>query len=103
MHMHLQARKAVLEKYANGIEDFVCCQGYAGKCCCIEPGTYCKGSAAGLCCEGCCCPMISLSIARVHLMDMKQVCPDPHLTLTLTLTLALTLTLTLTINLTACT
>jgi len=71
------ARKAVLEKYANGIEDFVCCQGYAGKCCCIEPGTYCKGSAAGLCCEGCCCPVLSLSIARVHLMDMKQVRPDP--------------------------
>mmetsp|Transcript_7229 Transcript_7229/g.17989 ORF Transcript_7229/g.17989 Transcript_7229/m.17989 type:complete len:233 (+) Transcript_7229:41-739(+) len=71
------ARKAVLEKYANGIDDYVCCQGYAGKCCCIEPATYCQGSAAGLCLEGCCCPMISLSIARIHLMDKKQVRPDP--------------------------
>ena len=30
IRMHLQARKAVLEKYANGMDDFVCCQGYCG-------------------------------------------------------------------------
>mmetsp|Transcript_11407 Transcript_11407/g.23200 ORF Transcript_11407/g.23200 Transcript_11407/m.23200 type:complete len:223 (+) Transcript_11407:49-717(+) len=71
------ARKAVLEKYANGMDDYVCCQGYVGKCCCIEPATTCKGSPAGLCLEGCCCPMVSLSIARLHLMDAKQVRPDP--------------------------
>jgi len=27
--------------------------------------------------EGCCFPMISLSIARIHLMDSKQIRPDP--------------------------
>ena len=37
----------------------------------------CKGSMLGLILEGCCCPMFSLSIARIHLMDMKQVQPDP--------------------------
>ena len=26
---------------------------------------------------GCCCPMFSLSIARIHLMDKKQARPDP--------------------------
>ena len=32
---------------------------------------------AGLVLEGCCCPVFSLSIARMHLMDKKQVQPDP--------------------------
>jgi len=71
------ARKAVLEKYAAGMDDYVCCQGYVGDCCCIKPATMCKGSAFGLCCEGCCCPALSLSIARLHMMDAKQVQPDP--------------------------
>ena len=35
------------------------------------------GSEAGLCIEGCCCPMISLSVARLHIMDVKRIQPDP--------------------------
>jgi hypothetical protein len=71
------ARKAVLEKYGAGVDEYVCCQGYVGKTCCFEPATYCQGSMLGLVLEGCCCPMFSLSIARIHLMDKKQVRPDP--------------------------
>jgi len=71
------ARKAVLEKYDGGVDNFVCCQGYIGKQCCVDPVTYCPGSMLGLVLEGCCCPMLSLSIARIHLMDKKQVRPDP--------------------------
>jgi hypothetical protein len=31
----------------------------------------------GLYLEGCCCPVFSLSMARIHLMDKKQIRPDP--------------------------
>ena len=44
-----------------------------GRICCIEPAQYLKGSMLGLVLEGCCCPVFSLSIARIHLMDKKQV------------------------------
>jgi len=70
-------RKAVLEHGGNGVDDYVCCQGYVPKLCCIDFPNTCKGSAVGLCCEGCCCPIFSLSIARIHLMDMKDIHPDP--------------------------
>ena len=72
------ARDAVLAQYANGIEDFRCCQGYIPSCCCcprIE--TLCQGSYLGLCCEACWCGTISLSIARIHMMDAKSLRPDP--------------------------
>jgi len=71
------ARKAVLDKYDGGVENFVCCQGYLGKCCCIDPREICKGKIEGLILEGMCCPMLSLSFARLHLMAMKRVRPDP--------------------------
>ena len=71
------ARKAVLEKYAGGVDNYTCLQNYIPKCCCITTADMCKGSMLGLILEGCCCPMFSLSIARIHLMDMKQVQPDP--------------------------
>lgn len=72
------ARKAVLEKYEpGGVQDFICCQGYLGKCCCIDPREICKGTMLGLMCEGCCCPILSLSFARIHMMVKKQIRPDP--------------------------
>lgn len=55
----------------------MCCQGYLGKCCCIDPREICKGKIEGLILEGMCCPMLSLSFARLHLMAMKRVRPDP--------------------------
>ena len=55
----------------------MCCQGYMGKCCCIDTTTMMQGSSLGLCLEGCCCPIFSLSIARIHLMDSKRIRPDP--------------------------
>ena len=48
-----------------------------GPCCCINPASFMPGSEAGLCIEGCCCPMISLSVARLHIMDVKRIQPDP--------------------------
>mmetsp|Transcript_30982 Transcript_30982/g.90929 ORF Transcript_30982/g.90929 Transcript_30982/m.90929 type:complete len:283 (+) Transcript_30982:22-870(+) len=71
------ARKAVLEKYYNGMDDYVCCQGYLPRCCCVDMSNCCKGSPAGLFCEACCCPVFSLSIARIHLMHSKRIRPDP--------------------------
>ena len=67
----------MLDKYHKGIEDFVCCQGMVPACCCINPSTWCPGSPIGLCLEGCCCPVFSLSIARIHLMETKHMRPDP--------------------------
>jgi len=72
------ARKAVLERYsANGLDDYVCCQGYIPQTCCCNPSTWCSGSRLGLACEGLCCPVFSLSLARLHMMDAKQNRPDP--------------------------
>lgn len=71
------ARKAVLEKYHNGYADYRCCQGYIPRCCCIDFPNTCVGSQLGLLLEGCCCPVFSLSIARIHLMESKRIRPDP--------------------------
>jgi len=72
------ARKAVLERYTEGgMDEYVCCQGYVPQCCCCNMAECCKGSSCGLCLEGFCCTVFSLSIARLHLMDMKQIRPDP--------------------------
>lgn len=67
----------MLEEIGNGIDDYVCCQGYLGKMCCIDTTTMCRGSMLGLVCEGCCCPVLSVSIARIYVMDKKQLHPDP--------------------------
>jgi len=71
------ARSKVLDTYYNGTADFICCQGYLPGCCCIQPTECCPGSGFGLCCEGCCFPMTSLSVARLHMMDTKKIQPDP--------------------------
>mmetsp|Transcript_13516 Transcript_13516/g.36104 ORF Transcript_13516/g.36104 Transcript_13516/m.36104 type:complete len:212 (-) Transcript_13516:288-923(-) len=71
-------RQKVLESDGgNGIDDFVCFQGYIPPCCGCDPTTMCPGSQAGLILEGCCCPVMSLSIARMHVMDKKMLQPDP--------------------------
>jgi len=73
------ARKMVLDTYMNGTEDYVCCQNYMAKacCCCGVPTDSCKGNVVAMCCEGFCCPAFSVSIARLHVMEMKQIRPDP--------------------------
>lgn len=72
------ARKAVLEKYEqNGLDDFVCFQRYIPKCCCIDFTNQCPGGTCGLILEGCCCPIFSLSIARIHMMDRKNARGSP--------------------------
>jgi hypothetical protein len=69
-------RKEVLEAAGNGVSDFVCCNGYINIC-----GQDCNscfpGSPVGLCLEGCCCPILSLSIARLHILIAKELRPDP--------------------------
>jgi len=74
------ARKRTLELVypAEGMDKYICCQGYMGTiCCCIKPAECCQGSPVGLCLEGCCCPVMSLSIARLFLMDKYRLKPDP--------------------------
>ena len=70
------ARNKVLETYYRGVEDFTCFQGYINNICCV-PLDGCPKGQFGMCLEGCCCPMISLSIARIHLMHTKGIKPDP--------------------------
>lgn len=74
------ARSRVLETYYQGAQDFTCFQGYIPSICCVPVGdacSCCNGSMAGVCFEGCCCPVLSLSIARIHLMNTKGIRPDP--------------------------
>lgn len=73
------ARQAVLEQYykeQGGMAQYTCCQGYIPGVCCLSDDC-CKGSPLGLCLEGFCCPLFSLSIARIHLMEVKRIRPDP--------------------------
>jgi len=73
-------RKKVLETFGRGVEDYTCFQGYIGPACGMDPASMCKscdGSMAALVCEGCCCPVTSLSIARMQLMDARDLHPDP--------------------------
>ena len=70
-------RSAILDKYHNGIQDFRCCQGFIPRCLCLDFESMFPGSELGLCLEGCCCPLISLSIARIHLMHTLSLRPDP--------------------------
>ena len=44
---------------------------------CVDTSNKCKGNQFALCLEGCCCPVFSLSIARLHIMDKKRIRPDP--------------------------
>lgn len=44
---------------------------------CMDTSNKCKGNQVALCLEGACCPVFSLSIARIHMMDKKQIRPDP--------------------------
>jgi hypothetical protein len=71
------ARKSVLEAVASGIPDFICCQGYAPKCGPCNPESCCPGSPIGLCLEGCLCPVLSISVARIHIMEKRAIQPDP--------------------------
>ena len=70
-------RKQTLDKYGNGIRDFKCCQGYLGTICCVTPADCCPGSEVGLCLEAICCPVLSVSVARIYVMEAKRLRPDP--------------------------
>ena len=37
----------------------------------------CREPPSALVAQGCCCPVFSISIARLHLMDSKRIRPDP--------------------------
>ena len=76
-------RSKVLTTYGNGIADFLCCQGYfdplfrACPCCCCAPGDCCPGTTCGLWLEACLCPVTSVSISRIYVMEAKRLHPDP--------------------------
>lgn len=68
-------RKRSLETFGSGLADYECCQGYI-PCPCCPFGMF-RGTACGLCLEGCCCDPLSLSITRMYVMDAKNLHPDP--------------------------
>lgn len=73
-------RKKVLEDLGRGIDDFVCCQpNEVGPipCCGTTLASCCPGSMVGLCLEGCCFPVFSVSISRLYVMEKKRLHPDP--------------------------
>ena len=67
------SRKEMLDTMRNGIEDYSCCQGHCSGCACVPE---CKGSTAGMLCEGCCCPVLSLSFTRIEVMRTRGLTPD---------------------------
>ena len=69
-----KTRRAYLESFEGGLKSYTCCQGMLGHDCCIPK---CEGSQAGLWCEGCCCPVLSLSITRLAIMRRRRLTPDP--------------------------
>jgi len=71
-------RDAALKAFGNGVEDYMCCQGYAPKCCCFTPGNMGdKGSCPCMICEGCCFPVLSISFTRIYVMEQINARPDP--------------------------
>lgn len=71
------ARKRSLETFGNGMNDYQCCQGYMGDKCCCCSAPKCQGSSVGLCLESLCCPILSMSISRIYVMEQKLLHPDP--------------------------
>lgn len=57
--------------------EYRCCQGYVPKCCCLDFPNMFAGQHECLYVEGCCCPVLSLSITRIFLMDKLHIHPDP--------------------------
>ena len=56
---------------------YQCCQGYIPRiCCCPNPFHECNNPIC-VYFEGFCCPIFSLSITRIFLMDKLQIRPDP--------------------------
>lgn len=41
----------MLDKYAGGMQNYVCFQGYIPNCCCMDTSDMCRGSELGLCLE----------------------------------------------------
>lgn len=72
-------RKKALEQIGNGMQDYICSQGYYPACCCWQPGKMGEKSCPEvcLCLEGCCCPGCVLTGTRLSVMDAYQIQPDP--------------------------
>merc|ERR1719502_1742760 len=71
-------RHQTLSKLAKYPDDYRCMQGYIPGCCGMGPG-QCgdQGNPFCMCLEGFCCPMLSLSITRIFMMDALALRPDP--------------------------
>ncbi|GMH81370.1 hypothetical protein TL16_g08908, partial [Triparma laevis f. inornata] len=66
------SRKAMLNTMKGGMKDYSCCQGHCSGCGVPE----CKGSTPAMLCEGCCCPVLSLSFTRIEVMQERGLTPD---------------------------
>lgn len=47
----------------SGWKNYMCCQGYFGGCCCLQPGQCCDRTCPVpcMCLEACCCPGLAVS------------------------------------------
>jgi len=63
----------------SGWDNYVCCQGYFGPCCCFAPGKCYEDTfpRTCMCCEALCCPGLAVSTTRMVVMDAYRITPDP--------------------------
>mmetsp|Transcript_11367 Transcript_11367/g.17063 ORF Transcript_11367/g.17063 Transcript_11367/m.17063 type:complete len:219 (-) Transcript_11367:393-1049(-) len=71
--VQIAMRKKVLEHVnpGSGWDNYICCQGYFGGCCCIQPGKLGESSCPSCCMflEACCCPGLAVSATRFVIME----------------------------------
>uniref|UniRef100_A0A7S2WNJ1 Uncharacterized protein n=1 Tax=Eucampia antarctica TaxID=49252 RepID=A0A7S2WNJ1_9STRA len=70
---HMKMRHKALNHLnpGSGWDDYKCCQGYFGGCCCLQPGEMCETTCPCpcACCETVCCPGLAVSATSMLLRD----------------------------------
>lgn len=68
-------KKALNHVYPDsGWTKYMCCQGYYGGCCCIQPGKLGEQDCPGpcMCLESCCCPGMAVTATSSLIRDKYQ-------------------------------
>lgn len=71
---HIKMRYKVLNHInpGSGWDDYICCQGHYGGCCCIQPGKIPGEDSCAPCCmclEATCCTGLSVSATKFTMME----------------------------------
>ena len=62
----------------SGWDNYICCQGYTGQCCCFTPGSCCEKDfpRTCMCVEAFCCAGLAVSSTRFVMMDQYMLAAD---------------------------